>query len=155
MGELFTRAEAVAALGLRSAKALDRLIEKGAPKPRPGKRGSARYDVEAIKKWREERQARVAPTLDLQAERARLARAQRRLTILKIRQLRGALIPRDAVVLLDAKRQASVRSAVLRLPTEALQRGVPAEHEALLRELAENVLTTLATTKWAEVPKDA
>ncbi len=148
MGPLSTRAQAVKALKLASPRALDRLIEKGAPGPRAGKPGSKRYDVEAIQKWRAERKARVKPTLDLQAERAQLAQAQRRLTNLKIRQLRGLLVSKEAVSLLDGQRQASVRAAILRLPSDAVQRGIPVLHEPILRDLAEGVLAALARTKW-------
>lgn len=127
------------------------MLAKGAPRPKPGKRGAAKYDVEAIRRWREERRAKQAPTLDLQSERARLARAQRHLAVLKIQQLRGALIPRESVSLLDAQRQASVRAAILRLPSDALQRGLPLEHEVLMRDLAEGVLATLSRVTWVEV----
>lgn len=146
--KLGTRAEAVKALGLASPRALDRLIEKGAPGPKPGKRGSRRYDIEAICAWREARRERVKPTLDLATERAQLAQAQRRLTNLKIRQLRGLLVSKEAVALLDAQRQASVRAAILRLPSDAVQRGIPVQHEPILRDLAEGVLAALARTKW-------
>lgn len=155
MGELSTLPEAVERLGLRGPKALYRLIEKGAPKPRAGKRGSARYDVEAIKAWREARATRVAPTLDLQAERARLARVQRHLTTLKIRQLRGELIQREAASLALDRIRGSMRAAILRLPTDAIQRGVPTEFEAVLRDLVDGALTTLARQKWSEAPADA
>jgi phage terminase Nu1 subunit (DNA packaging protein) len=147
--KLATRAEAVAALGLPSPRALDKLVEKGAPRPAPGRKGSARYDVEAIKAWRQARQEKNQPTLDLTMERALLARAQRRLAVLRTRKLRGELVLREAADAALSTMQAGARAAILRLPTDALQRGVPREHEALLRELCEGVLNSLASKRWA------
>ena len=104
---LSTRAEAVAALGLPSPRALDRLIERGAPGPRPGKRGTGRYDVAAIEAWRTARQARLSPGLDLTTERAKLAKVQRQLTSLKLREARGELVrAKDAA---DVQRSEEMR----------------------------------------------
>ena len=151
MPELATLTEAVARLGLRGPKQLYRLIEKGAPKPRAGKRGSARYDVEAIRVWMERRQERNQPALDLQAERAKLARVDRHLKSLRIRQLKGVLIPRESTDLIYSRVQASVRAAVLRLPVDAIQRGIPGDYEETLREIAEGILASLTAATWEDV----
>jgi phage terminase Nu1 subunit (DNA packaging protein) len=129
---------------------LDRWVERGSPGIKAGKPGTRRYDVEALRRWQEERRDREKPTLDLAEERARLARVQRRFTAIKIRQLRGALIPREAVVLLDGQRQSSVRAAILRLPSDAVQRGVPQDCEGTLRDLVEGVLSSLAAMTWSD-----
>jgi hypothetical protein len=107
--------------------------------------------VEAIRAWMANRAKPGEGALDLAAERAALARVQREYTELKIARERGLLIPREAVAMLDAARQSSARAAMLRLPVDALQRGVPREYEPILRDLAEGVLTALASAKWEEV----
>jgi phage terminase Nu1 subunit (DNA packaging protein) len=144
-GRLSTRAEAVKALNLQSARALDRLIERGAPAPKPGKRGGRRYDVEAIEAWRAQRLARAKPVLDLTTERARLARAQRKLTTLKLRELRGALIRVKDAERVQAAIAGAAKTQLLAVPRRCVLDGLPREHEALvhkhitqaLRELSE------------------
>ena len=141
---LVTRAEAVKALGLPSARALDRLIERGAPGPKPGKRGSPRYDVAAIESWRTTRQARTRPTLDLTIERAKLARVQRQLTTLKVRELRGELIrEKDAAAVLRAIAGAA-KAQLLAVPRRCVLEGVPRDVEPVIKRLIVEALRELA-----------
>ena len=144
---LRTRAEAVRLLGLRSARALDKLVERGAPGPQPGKRGTARWDVEAIQAWRADREARLRPTIDLSLERAKLARVQRQLTALKLREARGELIrAKDAA---DVQRSivASARAQLLAVPRRAVLDGLPREHEGLVRRLVVEALRDLSEVR--------
>lgn len=145
--KLSTRAQAVKALGLPSSRALDKLIEKGAPAPAPGKRGSARYDVAAIEAWRLARRARVRPVLDLATERAALANVQTKLARLKLREARGELVKAaDAEEVLRLIATAT-RAAVLAIPRRAVLAGVPREHEATLKALVTEALRDLSETK--------
>lgn len=149
-GKLSTRAEAIKALGLPSARALDKLLERGAPAPKPGKKGSRRYDVAAIEAWRAERKTRTQPVLDLSAERARLARVQRKLTTLKLRELRGALVRVKDAERVQVAIAGAVKTQLLAVPRRCVLDGLPREYEALvhkhitqaLRELSE--IRTLA-----------
>ncbi|MGE0450214.1 MAG: hypothetical protein AB7Q29_11600 [Vicinamibacterales bacterium] len=144
---LATRQEAVQALGLRSVRALERLLEKGAPGPRPGKPGSRRYDVAAIAAWREQRAAQTRPTVDLSAARARLAVTQERLAALKVRELRGLLIRRlEAAAALTAI-IAAARASLLAVPRRAVLAGLPREHEPLVRQLVTDALRELSETR--------
>lgn len=144
---LSTRAEAVHALGLSSPRALDRLIERGAPGPKPGKRGAARYDVEAIAAWRSQRQARTQPTLDLALERAKLARVQTQLTALKVREARGELVKAaDAERVLRAITVAA-KTQLLAVPRRAVLAGLPRTHEPLVKRLITDALRELADVR--------
>jgi phage terminase Nu1 subunit (DNA packaging protein) len=144
---LSTRREAVAALGLPSARALDRLIERGAPLPTPGKRGTARYDVPAIKAWRDAREARRRPTLDLTTERAKLARVQTQLTTLKLQEARGELV--KATIAIDVQRSVAgaVRSQLLAVPRRAVLEGLPRVHEPIVRRLIVAALRELSEVR--------
>lgn len=143
-GRLVTRADAVAALGLSSPRALDKLIERGAPAPLPGKRGTARYDVAAIEAWRQARQSKLKPALDLSTERAKLAKVQRQFTALKLREARGHLVAtKDA----DAVQRAiavAVKTQLLAVPRQALLSGLPRAYEALVRRLIVEALRELS-----------
>jgi phage terminase Nu1 subunit (DNA packaging protein) len=145
--KLATRSETVAALGLPSPRALDRLIERGAPPPKPGKRGSRRYDVAAIVKWRDERQARLTPTYDLVAERAKLARVQRQLAELKVKEARGQLIRAADAEHVQRSIAAAVRAQLLAVPRRAVLGGLPREHEALVRGLIVEALRELSEVR--------
>lgn len=142
--KLATRAEAVERLGLPSARALDRLIERGAPGPAPGKKGSGRYDVAAIQAWMTARQARVKPTLDLAAERAKLARVQRQLTTLKLREHRGDVVRAKDALLAYQAIAGAVRVQLLAVPRNAVLGGLPREHEALVKRLIVQALRDLS-----------
>lgn len=145
--KLATRAEAVAALSLPSPRALDKLIERGAPAPAPGKRGTARYDVAAIRKWQEARQDRQRPILDLAAERAQLARVQTELTTLKLHEARGELVKAaDAERVLRAI-ATSTKTAILSVPRRAVLTGLPREHEPLIRRLLTESLRELSEVR--------
>ena len=147
MSRLATRAEAVKALRLDSARALDRLIERGAPGPRPGKRGSRRYDVPAIRAWRTQREARTRPALDLATERAALAHVQTSLTKLKLREARGELVKAvDAERVLRAIATAA-KTELLSVSRRAVLAGLPREHEALVRRLVTEALRELSEAR--------
>jgi len=63
--------------------------------------------VAAIEAWRTARQARLSPGLDLTTERAKLAKVQRQLTSLKLREARGELVrAKDAA---DVQRSEEMR----------------------------------------------
>lgn len=147
--KLVTRAEAIEALGLPSAKALDRLLEKGAPGPAPGKRGAPRYDVAAILAWREDRQAKSKPTLDLTTERAALARVQRLLTQVKLRQAKGELIRASEAAVVQQAIAGAVKTSLLAVPRRAVLAGLPGEHEALVKRLIVEALRELAEVRTA------
>lgn len=159
-GRLATRAEAVAALGLASPRALDKLIERGAPAPQPGKRGSRRYDVAAIDAWRKARQTRTQPALDLAAERAKLARVQRQLTTLRLREARGELIRAKAVVEVQRAIAGAVKAQLLAVSRRAVLAGLPRDHEPLIRRLVVEALRelsevrTIATLSRSADPKE-
>jgi phage terminase Nu1 subunit (DNA packaging protein) len=144
---LSTRSEAVAALGLPSPRALDRLIERGAPAPKPGKRGSKRYDVAAIATWRDARQARTQPTYDLTLERAKLARVQRQLAELKVQEARGSLIRAVDAEHVQRSIAAAVKSQLLAVPRRAVLGGLPREHEPLVRTLIVEALRELSEVR--------
>ncbi len=145
--ELVTRAQAVLLLELPSARALDRLIERGAPGPAPGKKGSKRYDVPAIERWREERKKRLAPTLDLSVERAKLARVQRKLTSLKLREARGELVRSRDVADIQRAVAAAVKTELLAVPRRAVLAGLPREHEALMKRLIVDALREVSNIR--------
>jgi phage terminase Nu1 subunit (DNA packaging protein) len=146
-GRLATRQEAVKALGLASPRALDRLIERGAPGPRPGKPGGRRYDVAAIAAWRDARAARQRPTLDLALERAKLAQVQRALASLKLREARGELIrAKDAADVLRGI-VAAARAQLLSVPRRAVLAGLPREHEPAIRRLIVEALRELSEAR--------
>ena len=146
-GPLSTRAEAVAALGLESPRALDRLIEKGAPGPAPGKRGGARYDVAAIRQWQAGRKVRTRPALDLAAERAALAHTQNQLATLKLREARGELVTAS-----DAERAlraivTATKAQLLSVPRRAVLAGVPRDCEPIIKQLLVEALRDLAEVR--------
>jgi phage terminase Nu1 subunit (DNA packaging protein) len=144
--KLSTRAEAVKALGT-SARGLDRMIERGAPGPKPGRPGSKRYDVPAIKAWRAERAARVKPNTDLAHERALLCRVQRTFATLKVRQAKGELVRgEDAEAILRALIVAT-KTALLAVPRRCVLAGLPREHEALAKREIVQALRDLAEVK--------
>ena len=151
---LSTRAQAVQALGLPSPRALDRLIERGAPGPHPGKRGGPRYDVAAIDAWRQARDARQRPTLDLSLERALLARAQRQLVNLKLREARGELIRAREAADVQRAIAGAARVQLLTVPRRAVLAGLPREHEPLVKRLIVEALRDLAEVRTvAELPR--
>lgn len=159
---LATRAEAVAALGLASPRALDKLIERGAPGPRPGKRGTRRYDVPAIEAWRLARQARTRPTLDLAAERAKLARVQRQVATLRYREARGELVRAKDVLQGQRGIAGAVKAALMSVSRRAVLAGLPQEHEPLIRRLVVEALrelsglrTAAALSRTADAEEDA
>jgi phage terminase Nu1 subunit (DNA packaging protein) len=136
---------AVTALVLSTARALDKLLERGAPGPAPGsKRGGRRYDVAAIATWRAERQARLQPTYDLSAERAQLARVQRQLVELKVREARGQLIRAADAEHVQRSIAAAVKAQLLAVPRRAVLGGLPREHELLVRTLIVEALRELS-----------
>jgi phage terminase Nu1 subunit (DNA packaging protein) len=145
--KLATRSEAVKALGLDSPRALDRLIERGAPAPLPGKRGGARYDVQAIEAWRAARKARTAPALDLATERAALARVQRQLAHLKLREARGELIRSADAAAAQRATAGAVRAQLLAVPRRAVLAGLPREHEPLVKRLIAEALRELSEVR--------
>jgi phage terminase Nu1 subunit (DNA packaging protein) len=145
--KLSTRAEAVAALELPSPRALDRLVERGAPAPRPGKRGTRRYDVAAIDGWRRERQARQRPALDLATERAKLARVQRELTTLKLREARGELIRATDAVDVQRAIATAAKVQLVAVSRRAVLAGLPREHEPLVKRLITEALRDLSAVK--------
>lgn len=144
---LATRAEAVKALGLASPRALDKLIERGAPSPRPGKRGTKRYDVAAIAAWRDARTARTQPTYDLALERAKLARVQRQLAELKVKEARGSLIRAVDAEHVQRSIAAAVKAQLLAVPRRAVLGGLPREHEPLVRSLIVEALRELSEVR--------
>lgn len=147
LAKLSTIAEAVAALGLESQRQLHRLIEAGAPKPAPGARGSRRYDIAAIAAWRNARDKRQRPTLDLAAERAKLARSQRRFTDLKYREARGELVRLRDVIAAERECSGAVRSELMAVSRRAVLAGLPLEHEPLVRRLVIEALRELSETR--------
>lgn len=147
---LATRAEAVAALGLASSRVLDRLIERGAPGPQPGKKGTRRYDVAAIRTWMAARQARTKPTVDLSSERAKLAKVQRQISTLKLSEMRGDLVRIKEVEDVQRTIAGAVRAQMLAVPRQAVLGGLPIEHEPLVRRLITEALRDLATATTIE-----
>ncbi len=141
---LETRAGAAVALGI-PPRALDRLLERGAPPPKAGPRGSKRYDVAAIAKWRDERQARIKPALDLAVERAKLARAQRQKLGLEMRVRRGALVSRHDAEELWRGHVLRARARLLQIPAQARVRGVPPAAVAIVDELIRGALEALSS----------
>ncbi len=65
------------------------------------------------------------------------------LTELKIAKERGALVLREAAEGALSTTIGAARAAILRLPNDAIQRGVPVQYEEILRGLVEGVLTGL------------
>ena len=143
-----TRSEAVSALGLRGPRDLDKLVERGAPAPRPGKRGSARYDLRAIVAWRQARATSAGPALsDLATERAALARVQRELSVLRLQAARGELIQaKDAA---EATRAIVVatRTQLLSVPRRCVLAGLPLEHEPTIKRLITEALRELSEVR--------
>lgn len=147
---LATRAEAVKALGLPSPRALDRLIEKGAPGPAPGKRGTRRYDVAAMQAWKAQRATEQRPTLDLTQARAKLATTQEKLAALKVRELRGTLIRRTDALEVQRAIATATRTSLLAVPRRAVLAGVPREHEPVLTRLVKDALRELSEVQTFE-----
>ena len=144
---LSTRAEAVTALSLASPRALDRIIEKGAPAPAPGKRGTARYDVPALRAWMKARGAKAAPALDLATERARLAHVQADLTTLKLREARGELVKASDAERVQRAALAAVRGQLLAVPRRCVLAGVPRVHEPAIKRLITEALRELSAVR--------
>lgn len=153
-GRLSTLAGAVAALSLPSPRALHRLIERGAPGPKPGKRGSARYDVAAIDAWRRARESKNQPTMDLAVERTKLTRLQTRLVSLKLRQASGELIPSKVAVDVLGAMAGAVRAQVLAVPRRAVLDGLPREYEPLMKRLLTEALRELADARTVAALKE-
>ncbi len=145
--QLSTRAEVVKALGLASARALDRLVERGAPPPAPGKRGTARYDVDAIRKWQEKRTTKRQPMFDLVRERARLAHVQVELTELKVREIRGELVRAADAERVQRAMAAAVRAQLLAVPRRCVLDGMPRRHERVVKRLITEALRELSTVR--------
>lgn len=141
---LATRAEAVTALGLRSPRHLDKLIERGAPGPAPGKKGTARYDVEALRAWVEDRRARVKPMDVLLAERAKQAKLDTQMKRLRLREANQELVPASRAVDVQRAIAGAVRAQVLAVPRRAVIAGLPQEFEPLIRRLLHEALSELA-----------
>lgn len=144
-----TRIQAAQALGVGRAT-LERLVASGRLKP-AGRVGKAHVYTPAVveqlrAKLEDERRGRDSAM----SARERKDTALAILTELRIEKERGALVPFDTADAVVAAWQAAVRAAVLRLPTDAIRRGVPREHEALLRELAEDVLAAAARVREAD-----
>jgi hypothetical protein len=140
-----TRLQAAKALGVGRAS-LERLISAGRllAAGRSGKRHTySRAAVEALAvELANERRGREGAV----SARERKDLALAILTELRIEKERGALVLRDAADGVLATWQAAVRAAILRLPTDAIRRGVPRDHETLLRQLVEDVLHAVQHT---------
>jgi hypothetical protein len=144
------RAAAAKALGVTPV-ALSRMVERGAPAQK-GAGGRLEYDVSKLRAWREQRAASHRPVADLATERARLARAQRILTNLKIGATRGDLLDRGAVVREGQAVMHALRSRLLAVPRQAVLAGLlPLEREADLRALVTATLRELS--RWSAAPQ--
>lgn len=148
--KLATRAEVIEALGLDSPRRLDKMIERGAPGPAPGKKGTRRYDLDALRTWMEERRARMQPVLDLNAERAKLARVQRQLARLKVHAMRKTLVPEKDVVSGWRAVLGATRAQLLAVPRQAVLSGLPREHEPLVKRLITDALRELSEVQSIE-----
>ncbi|MEP7307651.1 MAG: hypothetical protein ABJA98_19280 [Acidobacteriota bacterium] len=144
-----THAEAVAALKLPSPRALERLIERGAPGPIPGKRGTPKYDVPAIEAWRQERQQRLKPGADLSAARAKLAGKQTEWISLKLREAKGRVVRVKDVEHALLTILTAFRAEILSVSRRAVLAGLPLEHEALIRSLNIQALQDLSEVRTA------
>jgi phage terminase Nu1 subunit (DNA packaging protein) len=146
--ELKTRAEAAKALKI-APRALDRAIERGAPGPVAGRRGTRRYPVAALRRWlvaREQPEDSGRPNLT--AERARLVGVQRELAELKLAIASGKLIDRAAEDRRDFEIARTVRDSILNVPDRiaselAAESDAARVHERLTAELTK-CLSSLA-----------
>ena len=122
-----------------------------------GKRGTQhRYDPQAVCRWWRDREiARLiddgdtGERLDLEQERALLARAQRHRVELEVEQLRANLIPRDLSVATWQALVASARAKLLSMPTKVAHAVVAAtelaEAEGIVRSHVYEALNELAS----------
>lgn len=140
-----TRSGAARALGITPAT-LDRWVDRGAPKRR-GKRGGRLYDVVAVRKWRRDRDAKRQPVLDLAHERAALARVQRELTELKVREARAELVKADDVERVQRAALAAVRAQLLAVPRRCVLAGLPRSHEPLVKRHITEALRELSALR--------
>ena len=127
-----TRAQAVRLLGM-SGRTFDRLVQEGAfavLTPGAGRTPST-FDAPALVAAYVAHLGRRTSTLDLQAERAALARVQRQKAEMDIAEREGKLVAVEDVEETWIHVLVSIREAVMALAGNAVQSGVvPAEREA-------------------------
>lgn len=154
-GRLRTLPEAVAELGLPSSRALHKLVERGAPGPAPGKRGGARWDVEAIEAWRRARETKNQPQTDLAIERVKLTRMQTRLVSLKLRQASGELIASKVAVDVLGAMVGAIRAQILAVPRRLVLDGLPRDFEPLAKRALNEALRELSDRRTVDALKQA
>lgn len=137
----------------------------GLPVARPGGPGRpTRYDLPAIIAWRLVRERAkyeaAAGGLNLDAERAGLAKIQARKTELDVRKREGELAPVADMAAVVTEMLATVRANLLALPSglaasldSAAKAGGPRAVEALLRERITGALRELAAWRPLAAPE--
>lgn len=120
-----------------------------------GRGRRAQYDVAACVAWRIDEVVRQRVTasadgefINLDHERARLARAQANKTEIEVSVLRAELIPKEAVARVQGQMISNTRSRVLSLPVKAapilINRRNENDIKTILTELVHEVLGELA-----------
>jgi hypothetical protein len=151
---LVTRRQVVQVLGKGiSARTFDRLEAEGVLTPaQRGKGGRpSLYDLTVVVPAYLGYLGQSHPATEDREARARRDRSAAELNELKIAELRGALLPREAVVRDGQAFSTALRAAVLALPRRLAQAGlVTPAHEpattALVREVCEEIAA------WRSVP---
>ena len=147
-----------------TVREFDKRVAEGFPiRRRPASRGEDwEIDTVAGIAWISardgggERGVAAGSRLDLNAERARLAKEQANQTAMRNATARGELVPASSVDRTMISVFSRIRSKLLALPNKAAPRLVgirnPAQVQALLTDYVYEVLTELANTKF--VTKD-
>lgn len=121
-------------------------VADGAPVAKPGARGHhALYELEAVRKWVEDRHKSPDANLSLADARRRLATAQATKVERENAVRAGHLVERAVVVAEGQNVLASLKARLLALPRQAVLRGVVArEVEPALSTLVSEALRELA-----------
>ena len=130
-----------------SERTLTSWQKEGMPVADKGGRGAAhRYDVADVVRWLTARGGTERESLDLNAERARLARAQAERTELALARERGLLIERTAVILTWTNFVAVWRARLWGLPTRlAAFVGTTVDERTRIKDTAQQHIRELLT----------
>jgi phage terminase Nu1 subunit (DNA packaging protein) len=157
---LVTRPQVALCLGVHAITISKWEAHDGLPVEQRGGPGKpTKYALPKVIAWalaRERAKYAVADGPSLDADRARLARAQAERNELYNAERRGALIVREQAIREGRVVVGAVRARLLALPRQCVQRGlVPTSREADVRALILEALTELAQWRLAEAERVA
>ncbi len=142
------RGTLAALLGVTASR-VSQFVKQGMPAVRSGTRGRpAAYDPSKCVSWLLAREREKVQALEL--ENGTEDRELKRWRIAKLKQEwereAGILVVSDKRDRLEAERVVAARTRLMQIPRDAVLRGVPEQHEALLQELIDDACHELAAT---------